>query len=405
MVALASGCSRTSSEEITSKPGLDHGGGDASPGAAADASPPIDAAVLAGTDAGAGASRDAGAGDASRPAGSPEDALNCYRYIRAHCERSAECRNLPVVAEGCLQSAADCGLYAGNGLTPNENLEACVDDYATFDCDHLLRGRGLECVGPGQLAAGEPCSLSLSCQSLSCRSRPGEGLSCAERVELGAACPEGTVCSPGESCVNGRCEPSPAPNLTNGNWPLGGPGEVCFDPHQCQEGLLCLFDETDTDGYGACATPPGAMQACALSRDYDWAAPLPVACDSESYCDEGTCLDLPGAGQPCVASRFLDQRPCEWKTFCDADTERCLPWLAVGESCMPSSRRSGLSGLPLDPPCDPTDGARCSCPEGQAECDPDERRCLRRVEPGRACTEPFSRCVLGSRCVDGTCSY
>src|SRR5690606_4294441 len=144
-----------------------------------------------------------------------------YRYFRAFCERSAECRNLPVVSEGCLAAANDCRLFSLGQLSPNADLRACSDEYESFDCDHVLRGRSLECVGPGESEAGMPCLLSLECQSLSCRARAGEGLFCAERVGLGEECPVGTVCSPGESCVDGSCVTSPPPDLTNGNWPLG----------------------------------------------------------------------------------------------------------------------------------------------------------------------------------------
>ncbi len=333
----------------------------------------------------------------------PADPLACFTYIEALCERFAECRNLPVVSEGCLASAVGCTGLEDGATTSTEELLDCASQYSSFECNRILQGRRLRCLSEGTQPAGEPCTTSLSCQSLICDYDPELGRYCAARAEPGGECPLGTSCTFGEQCVDGQCQPIPPPDFTNGNLPLGARGDDCRDPHQCQEGLFCHFAG---DMYlGVCERTPRAGEPCGRTRGYDWPVPLPVACDVDSYCVDESCAPLPGPSEPCAESAFVDQRPCSWGLYCERAETTCQPWKQPGEACVGSAALSGLTGLPLDPECDPEQGARCSCVDDAESCVSGERICRIRVKPGEDCDFEFATCTYGTRCVDGFCNY
>lgn len=347
---------------------------------------------------------DAGSVDADTQHVEPPDALGCYLYIEALCGRIAECRNLPAISEGCLAAASGCAELATGAADTNSGLRECAAAYSEFSCDLLLRGRRLECISKGARKAGEVCSLALNCESLVCDYRTAEQqYVCSAIAEPGAPCSTEVACPLGNSCVAGTCEPSPPPDFDNGNLPLGATGAACRDPHQCQLGLFCLYE--GAEALGRCAPAPGAGAPCGVTRGYDWAVPLPAACDQASHCVDGACELLPGAGEPCAESSFVDQPPCAAGSFCDESAGTCATWKALGEPCVGSSQRSGLSGLPLDPECTPENGARCLCADGTETCAEDERRCRIRVNPGADCDFEFATCVYGTSCVDGRCDY
>jgi len=331
------------------------------------------------------------------------DPMGCFLYYQALCTRIAQCRNLPRVIEGCLDSAMGCVELADGTSATNRGLRTCAEAYEQFACEDLVRGRRLNCVSAGERAAGEQCSLGLQCESLLCDFRGEDLRECALTVNNGEECSQSVLCQPGNDCVDGRCETTPAPNFDNGNLPLGAAGEQCRDPHQCQAGLYCQFDE-DAD-LGLCAPRPRVGSACGLTRGYDWAVPLPAACDDHGFCIDGKCEPLPALGEFCAPSTFVDQPPCASGYFCDLQTGQCAAWRDIGELCDENEQRSGLTGLPLDPQCDVELGARCSCPDGGADCDGATRRCLIRVLPGAACDLDYSVCTYGTHCIAGICDY
>src|SRR5690606_17849782 len=155
----------------------------------------------------------------------PPDPMGCYLYVMALCQRMAECRNLPVVSDGCLQSAAGCLDLATGRAPTNRGLRECAAAYADFSCELMLRGRRLECVSNGERSPGEPCSLALNCESLVCDYRAiTEQYVCAELAGPGEECSAHVACTLGNTCTDGRCEPTPAPDFDNGNLPLGAAG-------------------------------------------------------------------------------------------------------------------------------------------------------------------------------------
>lgn len=329
--------------------------------------------------------------------------IACFRHLQAICERSAECRRLPAVAEGCLELASDCPatFFVPGSTRTNEGLLSCAPEYADFDCERFLRGESPKCATPGTLPGGAECEGHMACASTYCGEDATGIRTCYSAGESGGVCDERTECPPGEDCSRGRCSPITELTLQSGNAPQSDVGGPCLATSYCMEGLYCAF--VDSPSEGACATPPKVGEACASES---FAAGSNTVCDAESYCDDtGLCAKLPSLGQACAERPDGKLPVCIHGSYCDATRGLCTGVEALGAKCSLPKARTATSGLPVGAECDFDAGLRCICDSGEARCGVDEGTCRRGRVPGESCDGEFDACLYGSRCSSGLCDY
>lgn len=333
------------------------------------------------------------------------DGLACYRLIAAACERRAECLNQRVADECLARAQAFCPdrvLFAGSPLT-NAAVQRCAAERRVARCEELLVGIEPACLSPGTLPAGAACQAGVQCESRSCTSATsgiGAGI-CSALAAPGGACPTGTTCRSGEMCVEGKCTPRKPPGLDDSDPPVFGAGSPCINNANCELGLYCAFVAA-TPGTGRCTALPTQLGPCAATQVRGLDTPVGGACPVGAYCGmDGQCHVAPPVGKPCGPALYNGALHCAEGAVCNA-AGSCEAWHAPGEACRGSS--SSFMGIELFPECDQTRSAGCFCLD-ETECKTDERRCLIRVAPGKACDFPFARCLYGSQCVKGICDY
>lgn len=331
--------------------------------------------------------------------------LACFRYIEAKCTREAECSNARIDERWCL-TAADCPekyLVSGSKFTKMSLLD-CAAAWLALDCSDALVGKAPACANSGTRAAGEACSVSSQCVSLSCQPKsaatPDDG-TCAALADSGGTCPTGTVCVAGEHCEAGTCVPNLPPGLDSFfNAPVGGLGADCINRGNCEFDLYCAFVPSRPD-LGRCEVPPGPPGPCGDAKNRGLSTPVRSTCNNESYCGmDEMCHPLPLIGEPCGLARYNGFMHCEVGAFCGLDG-KCTPWRQLGEVCRGSA---SFMGVPLFPECNWNEGADCLCPDATS-CNADEALCRVRVKPGAACDFEFAACLYGSECVGGICDF
>ncbi len=326
--------------------------------------------------------------------------IACYRYVEAQSNRRAECRGtIDAMGADYASSCPSAFLIAGSTRTI-DSLLACARVWTTFDCDRVLRGEVPDCVTPGTLGPGEPCSFGSQCTSLVCLG------TCTTPAPSGGACSEKVTCPLGQKCANSACIRNELPGLeADDSSPVRGPGETCVWSMNCRNELFCQFVAA-TPGTGRCASPPAAGSACGDSQGRGASTPNRSACDAASYCGrDEMCHELPPLGAACGEDRFNGTLHCAKGGYCDTATMKCVAALGLGQSCKPDTVFSGRTGLPLTEPCDTTAGGACTCPGGRRVCDGASGVCAIPRNPGETCTREVEMCVHGSTCVAGICDY
>ncbi len=306
-----------------------------------------------------------------------------------------------VTAEcGCVQDA-DCAAKEDGDRCNGTlvcRLGRCVVDPATVRvCDPLPEDAGAcrvptcdpatgECV-PTALTDGRPCDDGNACTPASaCQDGTcvGSGLldcdddsqctadSCdpdsgCVHVALTGSCDDGSVCTLGDTCIDGQCSPT--------SWKVCADGNPCT-ADSCDASLGCVF----TDVSGPCSD--GNL------------------CTVGDACQEGRCV--PGDPDPC-----LDENPCT-DDSCDPDrgcvhvanTAGCND----GDPCTTGDLCGGgtcNAGTPVN--CD--DGDPCTvekCVSSAGGCLKENAKDGTPCDDGNGCT-PADACVAGLCVGSGGC--
>lgn len=299
----------------------------------------------------------------------------CVDYVRAQCNRRAECQGYAPSEDPCTQNADRCPdiLFSEGSVRTVEELVACTEAWKTYPCDKVNRQLHPDCAVPGTRPAGTTCIGTSQCASQACLGKgkdpahPDCG-TCAEAAARGEACDtqDGIACEPGLACLNGTCDDpplyfEPAPQA----------GEPCTN--HCATGSVCRADPSG----GKTCQPPVPIGSACVER----------VCVRGAYCESGTCTALPGPGEPCANGYSCDPQTAYCPT--DASTPVCAPRRGLGEDCTAS-----LGACIVD--------LRCSCSD--ADCT--TRHCAETIELGDACSaaDPNRLCRPGTECRDGACA-
>ena len=318
---------------------------------------------------------------------------------------------------------ADCSSSCGVGTT------VCVD--GTLECDSMAQefddncnGFDEDCdtfidedyVSPGACSTPQICDGNLMCIDGNevCVGEAIEPEVCnCENDDCDTEVDEGTLCSPGASCV----DPS-APGFAcqcarpcaSGEFPCPV-GQVCVDD-------FCLIDPCfgvdcppEQDGdltecvAGECVRscdlitcPPGTVCVGDLGQCRpDDCTTFPDYCTADQVCVAGECVSDPCAGVSCPADEYCTGGECH--ASCAGvdcpDGQRCRLGMCEPEPCPDGCPGSQVcnetTGECMDDPCQ----GQPSCPEGEW-CNPQSGEC--EVDPclGVVCPGADQVCVAGT---------
>jgi hypothetical protein len=329
----------------------------------------------------------------------PTQTSACREYVRAFCQRQAECGGFRPPAEACLAQGNLCpDLFFSPGSTRTiESMLTCATAFATRSCEDQQRGIYPPCATPGTLPTGAACMFHSQCASAECSLHARGCGTCLASAEAGAACQTGvSVCPQGYACTSGTCtetastwtEPT---EVVDYSVTLSA-GTACSPVRSspCAAGLSCIDDPNDSGDAGTCQIPPGIGQSCGFLPS----GVLRGLCAQGAYCDSSlTCRAGPGNGQACVEdSRGVMM--CGAGLYCISGT--CQPLSPQGGAC---AFTSGSRAIMQPGNCD--DGLVCGCTD--ATCS--SGSCVTLRSPGQSCGEANTRCELGSECRAAECVF
>ena len=329
-----------------------------------------------------------------------------------HADNQGNCNdgNACTIDDHCQAGlcVADQGLYCADdnicttdschpqvGCVHTLNDAPCDDGNVCTTGDHCHLG---DCTSSGNLA----CNDDNSCTKDGCSADGG----CTFAPLSGSDCDDGSVCTAGDTCVGGWCQPGAAIECFDGNPctddqcdPVAGchypsNDEPCDDGNDCTFGDVCgggqcqggpLVDCEDNDSCtdDACAPDGGCT--------YDFnVAPCDDsdACTLGDACAEGSCV--PGAPIFCDDANICTDDVCEAAQGClftpnDApcdDSNACT----VGDVCSNGGCQPGTAPLDCD---DASDCTVDSCVEQDG--------CLHTpVEDGTPCAGNSGTCSGGN---------
>jgi hypothetical protein len=237
---------------------------------------------------------DGAAPDASSAGGGAEalgETAACVEYMRAQCERKAEC-GLYASFEACFfQDVSLCPdyLFAPGSTRGIDDTLACAEAWRDAQCDDVRRGLPLACATPGTRQPGEACISGPQCASRVCSGRIDTCGTCRAVAADGEACVAGTqICELGFSCdaelalcvryfvppLRPQPEPSPAPDAM-----LPVPGQACSERCASDASCVCIDASCSARRCQLIRAPgdpcdPAAFESCA---------------DGVSHCQEGRC--------------------------------------------------------------------------------------------------------------------
>lgn len=338
----------------------------------------------------------------------------CIAYAMAVCARQDQCSGTR--GGDCLRVSYSCpDLVFSRGATRTPAvLKACADAYQKLPCDQIELGILPECVTPGTVALGQPCSFSSQCASLACG---GDGTcgACVPSAHEGEACTEPANCLGFLNCSAGKC------TRTSGGAVVGKAlGEECSSANAiyCQAGLHCDAATSKCAGY------PMLGMSCADTR----------TCGGDSYCelDGLSCKAYPGEGAPCGVDGFTGGAAyCKTPLICARTSMAvgtCVKVPDLGQPCVldPESGAAGYGACVPAARCDQTQsppmcvgkasqgqacaqasdcapGTSCICPNAETSCDVTAKICGRVQLKGQPCTATGEVCHPGFSCAAGVC--
>ena len=223
-------------------------------------------------------------------------------------------------ALGCVHSLNVVPCDDGDPCTINDvcNLGACVSGVTLYCNDNnpctqdaCKPGVGCEFVpGDGECDDGNDCTIGEACQAGSCVAQGmldcDDSNICTKDICLPQGgcqnepvpgpCEDGSVCTLGDSCVDGTCAPGQPLDCTDDN--------ICTE-NWCDADFGCVQDVNDI----ACddGDPCSVDDRCVLGQ---CAAGDPMDCDDSNLCTEDNCV--PGQGclfppiTPCCSNGNLE---------------------------------------------------------------------------------------------------
>jgi len=204
----------------------------------------------------------------------------------------------------------------------------------------------------------------------------GEGLDSAVTPGTGGDSNSGGGGSTGRTDGSGGCEDTdPVPDIV-----APALGESCSN-RQCEEGLSCVVNAASNQP--VCVLPPELGEGC---QSHDNVHDGRNLCAAGGYCELDTCVPELLVGQGCMRGNN-GSSGCEREAFCTTANNDgvCEPAKGPGGDCFWQSEcRSELTCLAEDG--HPLDGS-----------------CVKVVNAGQDCSEPFTVCEGELECMVGLC--
>lgn len=359
---------------------------------------------------------DASSDAAAQPDGDAVAALTpldaCRAYVKAACDRRAEC-GLGTI--GCMSTADSCpDVYLGPGSARTaDSLFACATVRRTQACAEVAANVTPSCAPPGTRDAGEPCEFAAQCASFACSSASGFCGHCLPVRAPGTGCPGPTeTCGYNMRCgsADAGCAPiAVATPLPEGSaCTLGGTGDA-----GCPADAPCVSG-TGGATTGTCARLPSSGACVFRVGSFKGACAAPTTC----FGDAGACVGPGALGEPCA----IGKRGCIESLRCDAKTGTCQARGQVDDPCASDADCEAAlyctSGAVekcapravVGQPCGFVDGgAPVECAAGSL-CKTFvtdagfASACAVRATLGEPCGAPFTECASPLVCTAGVCS-
>jgi len=287
-------------------------------------------------------------GDAGSPLGSGGSADFASRYTAVFCQVFVRCGVSPSVA-ACKADYIDTGAFnltalfqdidSGTTIYDASRADPCFNAMANEPCtvSGASSGHQLDavCAGvlKGTVADGGSCVADTECAAGICR-QPNCNASCClgtcgQLSPVGAACYSSSDCASDAACVYDYLSSS-----SQGTCQLGvGQGQPCITGTECQSGLTCDFDSAGT---GTCAPYVKDGEVCTADG--------PVCENLNSFCDpqSGKCRPRLAVGSACsVPSGSLSRPGAGCVFWADCVSGTCVALPGAGEACTVPDGGSG----------------------------------------------------------------
>jgi len=327
----------------------------------------------------------------------------------APCNDSDLCTLNDTCSDGKCTGGAALGCDDKNACTTDvcSSVKGCLHTNNTIECDDLDpcteqdACSGGVCLG----SVAKDCQDGNPCTDDFCV--PLAGCSHANNK---APCEDGNVCTLGDKCLGGLCNPGAAMSCDDGN--------VCTDD-ACDLVKGCIHSNNKSlcDDQNACTTGDVCAGGVCLGKGS-------LDCDDGNPCTKDTCLPGGGCKNDAVAAPCNDGDPCTVGDFCVAGL--CKPGPATDcndgnvctkDGCDPNS---GLcTHAAVDGNCD--DGNKCTtsdvCKSGKCvgesplDCDDKEVCTTDWCDPATGCVHKVNSapcddkdlCTTGDFCHLGNC--
>lgn len=280
-------------------------------------------------------------------------------------------------------SEATCAKLIGGEVDPYDISLARLADGLSTDTSEVLASDGValgpalahveatDYVGHPEFAGCLEIEVAQPLTTATITLQKANVFDCSDpETEDGAPCDDGLLCTVGETCDGGECEPAAPRDCTH-------VADQC-NAESCDEDLGCI------------ATPIADN----------------TPCDDGLYCTEGdTCQsgECRGTARDCLAG----EPPCRVVVECNELIDQCIVQTAPnGSACDDGDFCNGtetcLSGF-----CTNSTGDPCPGPDGDADC---QESCDESTDSCSANDPSFSACDDGSfcngteQCVSGSCT-
>ena len=356
------------------------------------------------------------------------------------CQSDAEC--LPANPEACvewrcIEGADGCG-FCGQAPLDCDDGEGCtVDscDPGTGDCVHVSLGEGEGCDD------GDPCTLADACDvdghcaglPVDCDDLNGctldtcdPGTGECSHVNVAVPCDDGDVCTEGDTCAGGTCQPGSVAKDCDDDDPCTddacdpetgecvyapafGPG-CCETDGDCDDGDVCTTDQC-VPGEGCVFLPVPTPGCCNIAADCDDGDD----CTDDS-CHENLCSHLPSGGPGCCVpdcdGKECGPDGCGFSCgqcgvgFCEGGQclTVCTPVCPAGVQCGPDGCGGSCGACSVGQTCGPMGLCAPCVPQcGNAECGIDGCGGICGLCPGGEVCSEAGLCGSGCDCVGAAC--
>ena len=342
--------------------------------------------------------------------------------VEAGCAVDADCAGkisglLPCEVAKCL--GGQCGRRAADDHAPCDDGDACTDG------ETCLNG---ECLG----GTARACDDGKACTVDYCKA--GEG---CRNDALSGPCSDGSACTEGDTCVAGECVGSKVdcndlnPCTIDSCAPATGCVHEKVLSGTCDDGSVCTLGETcvdgeckgtkaDCDDHNVCTTdtcdPVGSCQHEAAAGKCDdgktcttrdackegVCSGTPIDCDDGDPCTDDLCEEGSGCKHPYNTAACDDLNPCTTGDACFQGTCGGTPVTCEGKAneCDGSVLTSyGKPGVCVDGTCAYLKQV-VTCTQGCAS-----GQCVGNPCEGLDCSAPPGTCFGVGTCGEGQCNY